>query len=36
MSNLILNEGYQKTKVFFEEGYKDKIKYQGKSLYRSF
>ncbi len=31
MSNLILNEGYQKTKVFFERGYKDKIKYQGKS-----
>ena len=31
MSNLILNEGYQKNKVFFEEGYKDKIKYQGKS-----
>jgi len=30
MSNLILNEGYQKTKVFFEEGYKDKIKHQGK------
>ena len=30
MSNLILNEGYQKTKVFFEGGYKDKIKHQGK------
>ena len=30
MSNLILNEGYQKTKVFFEEGYRDKITYQGK------
>ena len=32
MSNLILNEGYQKTKVFFEKGYKDKIEYQGKSF----
>ncbi len=31
MSNLILNEGYQKTKIFFDEGYKDKIKHQGKS-----
>ena len=30
MSNLILNEGYQKTKVFFEEGYNDIIKHQGK------
>ena len=30
MSDLILNEGYQKTKVFFEEGYKDKITHQGK------
>ena len=31
MSNLILNEGYQKTNVFFEEGYKDKIIHQGKA-----
>ena len=31
MPNLILNEGYQKTKVFFEEGYNDIIKHQGKS-----
>jgi len=31
MSNFILNEGYQKTNVFFEEGYKDKIIYQGKA-----
>ena len=30
MPNLILNEGYQKTKTFFEEGYKDIIKHQGK------
>ena len=30
MSNIILNEGYQKTKVFFEEGYKDKIIHEGK------
>ena len=30
MSNLILNEGYQKSNVFFEEGYKDKIKHRGK------
>ena len=31
MSNFILNEGYQKTNVFFEEGYKDKIIHQGKA-----
>jgi len=31
MSNLILNEGYQKTNVFFEEGFKDKIIHQGKA-----
>ena len=31
MSNFILNEGYQKTKVFFDEGYKDKIIHQGKA-----
>jgi len=31
MANLILNEGYQKTNVFFEEGYKDKIIHQGKA-----
>ena len=30
MSNLILNEGYQKSKIFFQEGYKDIIKHQGK------
>ena len=30
MSNIILNEGYQKTKVFFGEGYKDKIIHEGK------
>ena len=31
MSDLILNEGYQKTKVFFEKGLKDKITQNGKS-----